>query len=98
MRVGGKVDVWVEPASEPDLIAALQFTGERQLPVMMLGRGSNLLVRDGGIRGLVICLSQPHFSRVEQEGNRLRCGAGSGACPVWSFSKAFPAVWAVRCG
>jgi UDP-N-acetylenolpyruvoylglucosamine reductase len=46
------------------------------LPFIVLGRGSNLLVRDGGIRGVVICLTQPNFSRLEIVGDRLRCGAG----------------------
>jgi UDP-N-acetylenolpyruvoylglucosamine reductase len=43
----------------------------------MLGRGSNLLVRDGGIRGVVICLAHPAFSRVEIVGHELHCGAGA---------------------
>jgi UDP-N-acetylenolpyruvoylglucosamine reductase len=42
----------------------------------MLGRGSNLLVRDGGIRGVVICLMHANFSRLEITGDRLHCGAG----------------------
>jgi UDP-N-acetylenolpyruvoylglucosamine reductase len=47
------------------------------VPFFILGRGSNLLVRDGGFRGVVICLSQPNFSRIEIAGERLRCGAGA---------------------
>jgi UDP-N-acetylenolpyruvoylglucosamine reductase len=77
LRVGGAADLWVEPADESDLSAVLAFCSEHALPVMMLGRGSNLLVRDGGIRGVVISLSQPYFSNVVVEGDRLRCGAGA---------------------
>lgn len=77
LRMGGCADVWVEPADENDLSATLSFAAAHSLPVMMFGRGSNLLVRDGGIRGIVIGLNQPHFLRVEAEGNRLRCGAGA---------------------
>lgn len=76
LRVGGAADLWVEPADEPDLSAVLAFAAARSLPVMVFGRGSNLLVRDGGIRGVVISLNRPHFSRMVVEGNRLRCGAG----------------------
>jgi UDP-N-acetylenolpyruvoylglucosamine reductase len=44
---------------------------------MMLGRGSNLLVRDGGIRGVVICLAAPVFAEIRVEDLRLICGAGA---------------------
>lgn len=76
MRVGGRADLYVEPASESDLSATLLFAQERGIPVTPLGRGSNLLIRDGGIRGIVISLSQPAFSQLVIEGTRLRCGAG----------------------
>jgi UDP-N-acetylenolpyruvoylglucosamine reductase len=77
LRVGGPADVYVEPASEEDLAAVLQFCGGNKLPFFLLGRGSNLLVRDGGLRGVVICLARPHFSRVEITGCHLYCGAGA---------------------
>jgi UDP-N-acetylenolpyruvoylglucosamine reductase len=77
LRVGGPADLYVEPASEADLAAALQFCRERGLKFFVLGRGSNLLVRDGGFRGLVICLAHGNFSRIEIEGERMRCGAGA---------------------
>jgi UDP-N-acetylmuramate--L-alanine ligase/UDP-N-acetylenolpyruvoylglucosamine reductase len=76
LRVGGKADLYVEPQSEADLAEVLRFCAERGLKFTMLGRGSNLLIRDGGIRGVVISLSQPAFARLEIQGDRLRCGAG----------------------
>jgi len=77
LRVGGPADIYVEPASEADLAATLRFAAEAGLPFFVLGRGSNLLVRDGGVRGLVICLAQPHFTRIEAVELQLRCGAGA---------------------
>jgi UDP-N-acetylenolpyruvoylglucosamine reductase len=77
LRVGGNADVWVEPASETDLAAVLAFASETDSPTLVIGRGSNLLVRDGGIRGVVISLRHPHFSRIEVQGDRIRCGAGA---------------------
>jgi UDP-N-acetylenolpyruvoylglucosamine reductase len=77
MRVGGAADCYVEPASEPDLALVLAFCRERGLPVLLLGRGSNLLVRDSGIRGVVICLAHPVFSRIEVSGRQIVCGAGA---------------------
>ena len=77
LRVGGPADVYVEPASEADLAAIVKCCGERGVPFFVIGRGSNLLVRDGGFRGAVICLSHADFSKVEVAGARLRCGAGA---------------------
>ena len=77
LRVGGPADLYVEPASEADLASVLSFCRQRGLPFFMLGRGSNLLVRDGGFRGVVICLAHTHFSRIEIAGQRLHCGAGA---------------------
>ncbi len=76
LRVGGPADLYVEPASEGDLANALRFCAEERLPLLVLGRGSNLLVRDKGVRGMVICLAQPCFSELRIEGERLHCGAG----------------------
>ncbi len=77
LRVGGPADVYVEPASEADLAGVLAFCNERELPFFVIGRGSNLLVRDGGVRGAVICLAHANFSRIEIDGERLCCGAGA---------------------
>jgi UDP-N-acetylenolpyruvoylglucosamine reductase len=77
LRVGGPADVYVEPASEEDLAAVLKFCAARGMPFFVIGRGSNLLVRDGGFRGVVICLSHADFSKIEFDGECLRCGAGA---------------------
>lgn len=77
LRVGGSADFYAEPASEEDLARLLQTCGMQGLPFVMLGRGSNLLIKDGGIRGLVICLAHPHFSRIETTTYRMHCGAGA---------------------
>ncbi len=77
LRVGGPADFFVEPVDEKDLAAVLKFCGERQLPFFILGRGSNLLVRDGGFRGVVICLSAPEFARIEILDGKIRAGAGA---------------------
>jgi UDP-N-acetylmuramate--alanine ligase len=77
LRVGGPADLFVQPASEADLSIVVQLCRERSLPFTMLGRGSNLLVRDGGIRGVVICLMHANFSHITVDGDQLRCGAGA---------------------
>jgi UDP-N-acetylenolpyruvoylglucosamine reductase len=77
LRVGGPADIYLEPADETDLARAVQFCRANGVPWMMLGRGSNLLVRDGGIRGVVISLAAPSFSRIVFEGEHVTCGAGA---------------------
>ena len=63
LRLGGPADVLAEPATVDQLRAALLAAKEQQAPVTLIGNGSNLLVRDGGIRGLVIRLAE-NFSEV----------------------------------
>jgi len=77
LRVGGPADAYVEPASETDLAGIVKFCGARGVPFFVMGRGSNLLVRDGGFRGVVICLAHANFGRIEVDGERLHCGAGT---------------------
>ena len=77
LRVGGPADVYVEPASEADLVAMVRLGSEQGVPFFVIGRGSNLLVRDGGFRGVMICLAHRNFSRIEVIGERLSCGAGA---------------------
>jgi UDP-N-acetylenolpyruvoylglucosamine reductase len=77
LRVGGVADCFVEPADEADLARVLEFCRERQVPFFVLGRGSNLLVRQGGVRGVVIGLGRECFGSVEVDGERLQCGAGA---------------------
>ncbi|MSU31483.1 MAG: UDP-N-acetylmuramate dehydrogenase [Pedosphaera sp.] len=77
LRVGGPADLYVEPSNESSLALIFETTRLRGLPVAFLGRGSNLLIRDGGIRGVVISLAHPHFSRITIEGQLITADAGA---------------------
>jgi UDP-N-acetylenolpyruvoylglucosamine reductase len=77
LRVGGPADIYLEPAGEEDLATVMKFCRVRALPLFVLGRGSNLLVRDGGFRGVVVCLNQRAFGGIEVVPPLLRCGAGA---------------------
>lgn len=76
-RAGGPAQLLFQPADEDDLAAFLKaLPGD--VPVMVVGVGSNLLVREGGVRGVVIRLSAKGFGAVEVVGeNRLRAGAAA---------------------
>jgi UDP-N-acetylenolpyruvoylglucosamine reductase len=77
MRVGGPAEFWVEPANERDLARLLHYCHVREIPVTVTGRGTNLLVLDGGIRGVVISLSNDEFTKIEVDGERLIARAGA---------------------
>jgi len=77
MRIGGPAQLWFEPVDEDDLTLGLKFAHDRGIPVTFIGRGSNLLIRDGGILGLCVHLGRPHFSRIEVEGEYVTVGAGA---------------------
>ena len=74
-RIGGPADVLAQPADEAELAALLKRAGEHAVPVTLVGNGSNLLVRDKGIRGLVIKLSNL-FSSITVDGNVMTFGSG----------------------
>jgi UDP-N-acetylmuramate dehydrogenase len=57
-RIGGVADALVSPLDRQDLVALLQETRDQRLPCLVLGAGTNLLVRDGGFRGVIISLKK----------------------------------------
>jgi len=74
-RIGGPADFLVEVADRQEVSGVLQLAKREQLPVYILGRGSNLLVSDDGVRGLVLLLAG-EFDQFEVEGLRVRAGGG----------------------
>jgi UDP-N-acetylmuramate--L-alanine ligase/UDP-N-acetylenolpyruvoylglucosamine reductase len=77
MRVGGAARIYAEPATVADLQALLRAAGSKRLEVFILGRGSNLIVPDEGVDGLVIALAHESWSSFEPCGEgRVRVGAG----------------------
>jgi UDP-N-acetylmuramate dehydrogenase len=74
-RVGGPADRFYEPTSVAELREILASL-PRSLPLLWLGLGSNLLVRDGGVRGAVIATGGLPRELERQDGNRVHAGAG----------------------
>ncbi|MEO1678615.1 MAG: UDP-N-acetylmuramate dehydrogenase [Pseudomonadota bacterium] len=75
LRVGGPADFVFRPSDQDDLVAFLREL-DPELPVFAMGVGSNLIVRDGGLKGVVIRLGRG-FNGIEIEGNRVRAGAAA---------------------
>jgi len=74
--IGGPARRFVEARSSAELAGAVAWGTARRLPVVVLGRGSNLLVSDSGIDGLVVRVSD-EVGVEELEGGRLRAGSGA---------------------
>lgn len=75
-RVGGPADILVKPQSEEELSAVVKLIKEENIPYLIIGNGSNLLVKDGGIRGIVIELSD-NFNDFEINGNLVNIQSGA---------------------
>ncbi len=75
LRIGGPADFFIVPQDVDDIRMALAFADKEQLPVEMVGGGNNLLVRDRGIRGVVLKL-EGCLGRAEFHGEEAIAGAG----------------------
>lgn len=74
-KIGGKADYMALPKSVEELREVLQWCKETNTPYFVMGNGTNLLVKDKGIRGVVIKISE-NFSDVNIEGEYIEAGAG----------------------
>lgn len=76
MKVGGPAQYWIEPTTVAGLGRIVRYCADSGIPLRVVGRGSNLLVRDGGITGVVVNPVRGEFSEIHPEGNTIRAGAG----------------------
>ncbi len=77
LKLGGAAEYFAEPTSESELQELVRRCTAAELPVRVLGGGSNLLVRDEGVPGLVISLSAPAFSDIQVQGRTITAGGGA---------------------
>lgn len=75
-KVGGPADFLVKPETEEELIQVIKLVKKENIPFLVIGNGSNLLIKDGGIRGVVIELSD-NFNNYEIEGNIIKAQSGA---------------------
>lgn len=76
MCIGGPAQFWAVPETEEGLARLVKFCQEWTVPLFVMGRGSNLLIRDGGIKGVVVFLGRGEFKKVEVRGGQIMAGAG----------------------
>ena len=75
-RVGGPAEWFAEPADGDQLVALARWARERDLPLRVIGAGSNLLIADGGLPGLTLCVRRLQGSRVDGESGVVEAEAG----------------------
>ena len=83
-RIGGNADFYIRP-NEHQLADVLKLAGEKQIPVTIIGNGSNLLVSDSGIRGIVIEIGKT-MDYIRMDGDTLRIGAGTLLSKIANFA------------
>ncbi len=84
-KVGGKVDVLITPSDEDELISLIKYLKEKNINYLVVGNGSNLLVKDGGFRGVIIKITNK-FNKFEIEGEDVDVQSG---VILSTISKAF---------
>ncbi|MGE8203455.1 UDP-N-acetylmuramate dehydrogenase [Heyndrickxia sp. NPDC080065] len=74
-KLGGKADIFITPSTYEEVQSIVKFARQENVPFTLLGNGSNLIVKDGGIRGIVILLK--NFNQISTDGNQLMAQSGA---------------------
>jgi UDP-N-acetylmuramate dehydrogenase len=77
LKLGGPAEWLVQPRSREELSAVVRRCFQERLTLRILGGGCNILVRDEGVRGVVLRLNEPAFTQIVVEGQRVRAGTGA---------------------
>ena len=77
LKIGGPAEVLAQPRTRAELAGLVEACAGKQIPLRVLGGGCNLLVRDEGVRGVVVRLTSTPFTEIAVEGKRVRAGAGA---------------------
>lgn len=93
IKIGGLADFFVIPDDLDDLKQVLSFCKKENIPFFIMGNGSKLLVKDEGLRGVVIKLGHS-FKSIENNGNQIKVGAGVDLTTLIDFAteKGFPGL------
>jgi UDP-N-acetylmuramate dehydrogenase len=76
-QLGGPAEFFAEPRTQDELIGLIARCAQEDIPVHVLGGGSNILVRDEGVPGMVVHLSAPAFASIDVQEGQLTAGGGA---------------------
>src|SRR5580700_6124360 len=77
LRIGGPAEYMIAPNSRDELAGVIIACTTEKIPLRVLGAGTNLLIRDEGVRGVILRLTAPCFTQIQVEGLRIRAGGGA---------------------
>jgi UDP-N-acetylmuramate dehydrogenase len=77
LKIGGPAEVLVQHNALDELIAFIKVCFAKQIRFRILGSGGNILAHDEGVKGIVLRLASPTFTRISLEGRRLKAGCGA---------------------
>ena len=77
MKIGGPAQFLIQPRTPEELVQVVKACDQVEAPLKLLGGGSNLLVRDAGVGGVVLRIYGEPFAKVEVQGDVVRAGAGA---------------------
>lgn len=80
IKLGGKADILIHPTTKDEIITIVDIAKEHQLPLTVIGKGSNVIIKESGIRGVTISLS--HFDQIQVNGNRIVAQSGANIIDV----------------
>lgn len=83
-KLGGNADVFITPSSYEEVSRILEIAREEQIPVTLLGHGANLIVRDGGLRGITMNLTK--MNEIRSENNTIIAQAGASIIDVSRYA------------
>lgn len=76
LRIGGVAEYFAEPTSREELVELVKRFSESNLPIRLIGAGSNLLIQSAKVDGLVLHLNAPAFCQIEVNGDTITAGGG----------------------
>jgi UDP-N-acetylmuramate dehydrogenase len=86
-RIGGPADIWIEPKDVEDIKNCIQLSRNKDTPLFIIGRGTNLLVRDEGIRGMVIDMSTPLLKKIYADNREVNAASSVTIAELLNFCR-----------
>jgi len=85
-RIGGPAEIWIEPLDEEDLRRCVNFSVENNIPLFILGCGTNVLVKDEGINGIVVNMTSSSLKKIYADADEVTATSSVRLAELLRFS------------